>query len=714
MTIPFRNLSPLLNPKNIAIVGASEKHGSAGRLVIENLHFLRYQGEIFAINPKNETILGHPCYKNLESVGKPIDMVAILIGAPHVMSILEQMKQFNIPACWCLASGFSESGSEGKKLQKEISSYCRDNNILLCGPNCIGVANMADKYAAFSVAINPNLRAGGVSAVMQSGAILMGLANSARFGFRYLISAGNQAVLDVSDYIGYLTTDPETKVIIAFVEGIPDAQKFINSVRAAYKAGIPVLILKVGRSEGAQRAVQAHTGSLAGSDAVLDAVLKKEGVIRLNSLDELVEAAELFVASPLPESDGVGLLSLSGGQIGLVEDLSQGLNLNFSKLNDETLTALHQILPTFSTIANPVDAWGNGDLEKTYPGCVSAVASQSDIGLIAMSRDTPLGAAEREVEQSLRIAESAVQVKKENKKAVLMFSNFSGNFDTKVENYLRDEGVPYLQGTQEALQAIHTFEEYAAFRRRPAAEIGKNPISASKLVEWKKRFHESTEPLTETESRSLLSAYGIQGPHETVASTKEVAADEAEKIGFPVVLKILSPDIQHKTECGGVKVGLQTRQDVRDAFDQIIDSAHAYKPDARIDGVIIQEMISSDSIEVILGVINDPAFGPVVVFGSGGILVELVKDSALAIPPLSSEEATRMVNQTRGSKLLKGYRGKPASDVTALVDAIVSLSFFAVDFTDEISALDVNPLMVLPDGKGVRAVDILIERTSKK
>ncbi|NMB94408.1 MAG: acetate--CoA ligase family protein [Flexilinea flocculi] len=713
MTTSFRNLRPMLNPKSIAIIGASEKHGSAGRLVLENLHFLGYQGEIFAINPKNETVLGHPCYKDLKSVNKPIDMVAILIGAPHVKSILEQMKELQIPACWCLASGFSESGDEGKKLQKEIAAFCEENHILLCGPNCIGVANMTDKFAAFSVAINPNLRTGGVSAVMQSGAILMGLANSARFGFRYLISAGNQAVLDISDYIGYLATDPETKVILAFVEGIPNAEKFVDAVRAAFHAGKPVLMLKVGRSEGAQRAVQAHTGSLAGSDSVLDAVLQKEGVIRLNSLDELVQAAELFAVAPLPKTDGIGLLSLSGGQIGLVEDLSQGMNLNFSKLSDETLAALHEILPSFSTVSNPVDAWGNGDLEKMYPGCVAAVASQSDISLIAMSRDTPLGVADREIEQSMRIAESAVRVKNEFKKAVLLFSNFSGNFDPKVEEFLRKEAIPYLQGTQEALQAIQAFEKYAAFRRKPAPEAAKNPITSDKLAAWKKRFETTTEPLDEVEGRALLADYGIDGPHESVASTKEAAADVAEKIGFPVVLKILSPDIRHKTECGGVKIGLKNRQEVSDAFDQIMKSAHAYKPEARLEGVIVQEMISPDSVEVILGIMNDPTFGPVVVFGSGGILVELMKDSTLAIPPFTRQEAGEMINRTRGSKLLKGFRGKPAADFDALCDALVGLSFLAVDFADHIAALDINPLMVLPNGKGVRAVDVLMERTSK-
>ena len=338
MTYPFKDLTPMLEPKSIAVLGASERHGSAGRLVMENLEFLGYQGKIYPINPKNETVLGHKCYKSLEEVGEPIDMVAILIGAKNVLPTLQTMKKLGIPACWVLASGFSESGEEGKKLQQEVSDYAKENDLLVLGPNCIGIANLPGKSATYSVAINPKIKAGNISVVMQSGAILMGLANAARCGFRYLISAGNQAVLETSDFIGYLAQDPGTKVICTFVEGIKDAPKFIAAVRAAYAAGKPVIMLKVGRSEAAQRAVQAHTGSLAGSDKVLDAVLKREGVIRVNSLDELVETAELFSACPLPKNDGIGMLSLSGGQIGVVGDLSQGMGAQFPQI----LTGSHR------------------------------------------------------------------------------------------------------------------------------------------------------------------------------------------------------------------------------------------------------------------------------------------------------------------------------------------------------------------------------------
>lgn len=706
----FQDLTPLLSPKSIAIIGASERHGSAGRLVLENLHFLGYTGEIYAVNPKNESVLGHPCYKDLESIGKPVDMVAILLGAKNVLPILQSMKKLGIPAAWALASGFSESGPEGAALQKEIAAYAKENNLLLLGPNCIGILNMFDHSATYSVAINPKIQPGNVSVVMQSGAILMGLANSARFGIRYLISCGNQAALEVSDFIGYLAEDKQTKVIVTFIEGIPDTRKFVDALRAAYKAGKPVLLVKVGRSEAAQRAVQAHTGSLAGSDTVLDAVLNREGAIRVNSLDELVETTELFLGCPLPENDGVGLISLSGGQIGLVSDLSQGLGLNFPPFSEEAIAELRQVLPAFTTISNPLDAWGTGDLEKMYPACAAITAAQENVGIIAMSRDTPIGVAPREIEQSMRIAEVAAEIKEKTGKGVFLFSNFSGSFDPTVESYLREHGIPYLQGTQEAVHALQAFENYATKRRTPAEPVEESPVSSERLAQLKKRFSDNSAPLTEVESRELLAAYGIRGPKEIVASTAGSAVQAANDIGYPVVLKILSPDIQHKTECGGVKVNLKNADEVSAAFSQIFESAKKYNPNALLEGVLVQEMISSDAVEVILGVVHDPNYGPVVVYGSGGILVEILKDSVLSVPPVSKKEAQKMVSQTKGIKLLQGFRGSKKSDVDALANAIVNVSYLARDFADEIAALDINPLMVLPEGKGVCAVDALIER----
>jgi acyl-CoA synthetase (NDP forming) len=545
--------------------------------------------------------------------------------------------------------------------------------------------------------------------VVQSGAICLGLANAARFGFRTLISSGNEAVLDSADYIGHLAGDPHTDVILAFLEGITSPGRFATAAEAAAEAGKPILVVKVGRSEMARRTVQAHTGSLAGSDRVVDAAFRRLGIVRLDTLDELLEAAELFVTCSLPDGDGVGLLSLSGGQIGLIADLAQDLGLTFPDFSAEVQRALEEILPPFSPVVNPLDAWGSGDLEATYPACVDVVAREAGVDLLAVSRGTPEGVAEREVEQSLAVADAAVEAAETTGKPVLMFSNLCAGFQPEVKRRLDEGGVPYLQGTRETLRAVQAFVDYAAFRRARGEEAAVGSPSPPSLPRWRERLREGAGSLSEVEARQLLVDYGIPAPEERMARSADEAAEAARSIDYPVVLKVLSPDIQHKTEIGGLRVGLADEAAVRSAFREVMDAARERRPDADVEGVLIQEMITEDAVEVIVGLLRDADFGPVVVFGSGGILVELFEDSSLRFPPLSRSEARGMIEETKAAQLLAGFRGKPAADVDALIDALVRVSQLAVDLGDRIAALDVNPLLVLPAGKGVRAVDALVE-----
>ncbi len=709
---PFPDLSPLLSPNAIAVVGASERHGSAGRLVLENLRSLGYEGAVYGVHPKYSKVLDFPCFPNLKSLPGPVESVAVLLAAEKVLPALQAAAEVGAQAAWVLASGFAEAGPEGKARQAELTRFAEETGLLVCGPNCIGVANLVDRVATYSVALSPATCAGGVSAVVQSGAICLGLANAARFGLRYLISSGNEAVLDSADYIGYLAGDASTHVIIAFIEGIRSPQKFEVAAQAAAEAGKPILLVKVGHSVAARQAVQAHTGSLAGADAVHDAVFRRLGVVRLDTLDELVEAAELFVTCPLPEGDGVGLLSLSGGQIGLVADLAEDLELKFPTFSEEAQQALAQILPPFSPIANPLDAWGSGDLERTYPRCVEVVSWEENIHLLAVSRDTPPAVASREAEQSLAVAGAAVRAARETGKPVLLFSNLSAGFHPEAKKLLAEGGVPYLQGTGETLRAIEAFVRYAAFRRCMGKPRAVGCLSPLDLPDWRRKLQLVRGALSEVEGRRLLAAYGIPGPREAVAATAEEAVTAADSIGYPVVLKVLSPDIQHKTEIGGVRAGLQNERAVATAFREVMEVARRHHPRARLEGALIQEMISPGAVEVILGVLRDPDFGPVVVFGSGGVLVELLEDSSLRLPPLSREDALEMIRETRGARLLQGFRGRPPADVAALAGALVRLSQLALDLGDLIAALDINPLMVLPAGQGVRAVDVLMEVVS--
>jgi acyl-CoA synthetase (NDP forming) len=696
----------------LAVVGASKRPGSAGRLVLENLRHLGYEGAVYAVHPRHDEVLGFPCYPDLRSLPGPVDSVAVLLGADQVLPVLEEAVEARAEAAWVLASGFGEAGEEGRAREAELVRLAEDSGLMVCGPNCIGVANLVDGVATYSVALSPKTQAGPVSAVVQSGAICLGMANAARFGLRYLVSIGNEAVLDSADYIGYLAHDARTEVIAAFLEGIRSPERFVAAAEAAAGKGKPILAVKVGRSEIARKTVQAHTGSLAGSDRVVDAAFHRLGVMPLDTLDELLEAAELFVTCPLPAGDGVGLLSLSGGQIGLIADLAQDLGLDFPAFSAEAKTALEKILPPFSSIANPLDAWGSGDLEATYPACVDVVSQEDDVHLLAVSRDTPVDVAGREVEQSLAVAQAAVKAARGTGKPVLLFSNLCAGFDPQVKRVLDEGGVPYLQGTRETLRAIQAFLGYGEFRRRRAEIVETGSPSPANLPWWRRRLEEGA--LSEVEGRRLLGDYGIRGPEERVAASADAAVEAARTIGFPVVLKILSPDIHHKTEIGGVRVGLGDDQAVRSAFQEVLAAARERHPDADLQGVLIQEMVGDDAVEVIVGLLQDADFGSVVVFGSGGILVELFKGSSLRLPPLSRRDAREMIQETQAARLLTGFRGRPAADVEALVDALVRVSQLAVDLGDLIAALDINPMMVLPEGEGVRAVDALVEVVSSR
>jgi acyl-CoA synthetase (NDP forming) len=462
----------------------------------------------------------------------------------------------------------------------------------------------------------------------------------------------------------------------------------------------------------ARQAVQAHTGSLAGSDAVFDAVCRRSGVVRLETLDELVEAVDLFSTCPPPAGPGVGLLSLSGGQIGLVADLVEDLELTFPPLSDRGRQALSRILPAFSPIANPLDAWGSGDLENTYPRCVQVVAQERDVHLLAVSRDTPHEVAQREIDQSLAVARTAVDIRRQTGKPVVLFSNFAAGVQAEVKSCLREGGVPYLQGTRESLRAVQSFLWYAGWRRARGGAAGVRsgrPADLGDPARHRQRLVEGGA-LTELAGRRLLAAYWIPGVGERAAATVEDAVTAAREIGYPVVLKILSPEIQHKTEIVGVVVGIESDDGVRAAYQAVMGAARAHHRTTELAGVLVQEMVPAGSIETILGVMRDPQFGPVIVFGSGGILVELVRDSVLRLPPLDLVQAHEMIAGTKVARLLGGFRGRVPADTAALADALVRLSWLAVDLGDSLASLEINPLMVLPRGRGVSAVDVLIER----
>jgi acyl-CoA synthetase (NDP forming) len=476
----MKDLSPLLKPKTIAVVGASEKFG-AGSLVIENLHTLGFQGKIVPINPKYKELFGWPCYPSLGEVprGEKIDCVAILLGYQQVIPVLEEAAQRDIHGAWAFASGFAETGEAGARLQAELWRICAENKIFFCGPNCVGYANLQDRVGTYSAPISPTLRKGGVSAVGQSGSIILALANSNRgIGFNYLISSGNEAVVDLTDYIEYLLEDDRTEVIITFIETIRRPDSFIKACERAADIGKPIIAVKVGKSEIARRVALSHTGALTGADRIQDALFKKLGVVRVDDLDQLLETAEAFARcrKRLPKGDGVGAIAVSGGEIALISDLAEGLSFRFAPLSSKARMELRKRLPSFTAIGNPLDGWGSGDLVETYPACLEVLAKEDDVDLILVSQDSPSGMAEKQVNQYADVARAAVRAAGSGK-PVVAFSHVSGGLDSTIRQIFEQGNIPFLQGTRESLLAIHHLIAYAQFLKNTKHNMKKIPTS---------------------------------------------------------------------------------------------------------------------------------------------------------------------------------------------------------------------------------------------
>jgi acetyltransferase len=575
----------------------------------------------------------------------------------------------------------------------------------------VGYANLHGRVGMYSAPISPTLKKGRVSAIAQSGSVILALANSNRgVGFSMLISSGNEAVLDAADYLAYLLEDENTEVIITFLEGIRRPEPFIQVCERAAELCKPIITVKVGRSELAQGAALTHTGALTGSDGVHDALFKKLGVIRVEDLDQLLETAEVFVRckNRLPKGNGVGLMTVSGGEIGLIGDLTERLSFSFPSLSVEAQEELKKRLPPFTPISNPLDAWGSGDLSESYPACLEILGKEEGMDLIAISQDSPPGMAEKQVNQYTGVAKAAVRAASSGK-PIIAFSHISGGLDPTIKRILDEGNIPFLQGTRESLLAIHHLMEYAHFLRKRDTQGKSWGQSPRDLKVMKQNLKGERRILPDGQAKEILRAYGIQVAKELLTKTVDQALEATRQLGYPVVLKGQSPQIPHKTEAGLVRLNVRDESELRISFDGITANARAYHPKAMLEGILIQEMIPAEAVEVIVGISRDVSFGPVIVFGLGGIWVELLKDTTLKLPPLTPEDARSMISGIKGKSLLEGFRGREPSDIDSLVKVLVQAGRMSVDLKDVMISLDLNPLMVLSGGKGVRVVDVVME-----
>jgi len=703
------SLAPLLLPESIAVVGASPKFGGVGGTVMHYLKKFGYQGKVYPINPKYGDILGWECFPSLVDIPGEVDCALLGIPAKLIKKTITDACSNNVKSAIITSSGFAELGPDGKRLQQEIVDIAREGDMRLCGPNCNGIVNFNSKATlCFSKFLDADqINTGNVGFVSQSGALggaFVDRAQDRNLGFSYYIAPGNESDLEVVDFISFLIDDPNTSVIAAYVEQIRDGKKFARVARKATEKGKPIIVFKVGVTQTGAKAAASHTGALAGDDLVYNAFFKQNGVIRVNTYDDLIETTLAFSKSRLPRGNRVGIISSSGGGAIDLSDKSEICNLKIPPLTKKTKKELGELLPAFANLDNPVDlTWGafrGGPEEEIEMFKCIAQDDNFDVIIFMMS----MVAGERARMRAGTMVDTAKAVDKS------FFAWWApGNLAQPAYEVLDAEGscISLFKSSERCITAIKAMVYYAKFQKQFKARNNQTELAIDTSIARKQTagLLGGKDALTEFQSKSLLSCYDIPVSREKVARTEDQAVAYAKEL-YPVALKISSSQIAHKTEAGGIFLNLTDEQQVRDAYNQIIANAKNYNPDAQIDGVLVAEMVP-DGTEIIVGLKKDPAFGMTLVFGLGGIFVEVLKDVSLRTLPITREDAFDMISEIRSYDLLKGVRGSNKADIDAIVDLLVKMSALGIDFQDDIDAIDLNPVIVFDEGKGVKVVDAL-------
>jgi acetyltransferase len=670
------------HPRSIAIVGASNKSGKPGGRPVMALRKRGYAGKVYPINPSYEEVEGYRCYPTLLDVPGDVDMAIISLPAESVLETLRQCAAKDVKVVVIFSAGFSEVGAEGIELQERVRDLASENNMRVLGPNCLGLINSANSVTAsfaFIADLEP-VTPGTVAFVSQSGAfgaMMYAQATEAGVGFSSFTSVGNEAEAEFSDFVGYLLDTPETHLIGGYLEGAKDGDKLRHVAEKALRMKKPILILKVGRTGAGARAASSHTGSLAGDDQIYDAFFKEYRGRR------------------------VAILGGSGGQGVLLADRCERLGLSVPEITGATREKLEQCLPNFASARNPIDLTAQGGRDtSTWGKCLRVLVDDPGI-------DVVLAQAFFREETGMRVAEELVEICRSTSKPVVLMTHHrdDSEYISKCIALVEGAGIPILTDGLQAAEAVAKLCWYHEKARRAGdAESVPPRILPGEGIDSLIR---SQERLTEFECKRILNCYGIPVTSEALATSADMAVEQARELGYPVALKIQSGEILHKTEARGIRLDLASDGDVRAAYGEVVASSKRFSPDATVQGVLVQEMVR-EGVEVIIGTTKDPVFGHVIMFGLGGIFVEALGDVSFRIAPVTRRDAEEMIREIKGHRVLQGMRGKPAADVDAIVEAILRVSQLVTDYADDIEELDINPLVVFSEG--AKAVDALVTR----
>ncbi|MFK4492247.1 acetate--CoA ligase family protein [Bradyrhizobium sp. USDA 336] len=711
-------INQLFQPESVAIVGASQKGGFATE-ILTNIKKWGFLGEVVAVNPRYTQIAGVQCYPSLKAIPHPVGLAIVAIPSKAIPEVLEDCEAARVRAIQIISSGFAEQAGDGASKQRLLMDWAARTGIPVVGPNCFGLMNAANRLMAVPLDFH-TMKAGGISSILQSGTLVYSLIVpllARGIGIGRVVTVGNEACLDVADFIDYFADDEDTRVITSYCEQIRRPVEFIKACEHAADKGKPIVMIKIGRSEKARQAALAHTGSLVGSDVAIDAVLKRLGVIRVDTVDDLIETAVALSSTKRPRGRRVAFASFSGTAASILSDVADTYGIEFPALPEPAKARLEAVFPEFGNVGNPLDLTAQGGYDThIIDESLSTLATCGAYDMVIWGRGFPscLDMSSALGQALKRAATSAPEV------VFPILSLAGGHFytsldpkDTMVEPKPDFDGMSFLQGLAPGLKALSSLIDYAEFQRdrkpgdRLSVQRGRRSANYSEAL---RILHEAKDNvLTEREGKRLLALYGIPVTREALATRADEAARIARRLNFPVVMKVESAEIVHKTDVGGVVLNIPSAEKAAEEFEQIMSSVRSHRPEAKIAGVVVQEMAKSGP-EIMLGATFDPQFGPVVAFGLGGIWVEALKDVQVLLPPFDAADVQAAIGRLRGASVLHGARGGGKTDLDGLANCIVNFGTLCTDLAEEISEIDINPVILSASGAGLSAVDCLVAK----
>lgn len=690
------NLDVFFTPRSIVVVGASRTPGKVGHDVLADLISSGFKGEIVVVNPGTDSILDIPCYPDLATYGKAVDLAVIVVHRDMVLTAIKESIDAGVQGIVVISAGFRELGKEGFEIEKQMVDICRRRAVRLLGPNCLGIINTYHDLNASFAGRYPEK--GGISIFSQSGAVcaaMLDLCATRHLGVSKMVSIGNKADINEIDLLLWLAKDDETKVIVGYLEDISAGDAFVKAAEEAADVK-PVIILKSGTTPTGLKAAASHTGVLAPVDSAYGAAFRRSGVVQADTFDELIDFSAALAMQPLPKGDRVLIITNAGGPGIMAADAVEKSGLKVAILENRTITLLREKLPRESAVNNPIDVLGDADPGRYGDAIKSAQADSSvDAILLIMTPQTMT----RPADTAMAVAEAV-----DGSKPVL--ASFMGGKDVLPGRHeLSAAGLPDFDSPERAVGALKAMYGYASWKNRPPRQITQFRVNRRRVERIiTRRLRTGRYTVGEIKGKDILSAYGFKIPGGSLAGDQEEAIEIAERIGYPVALKIASPNILHKSDLGGIQLNLTNSEEVEDAYDLMMLKIKKRAPDAQIDGMYVEEMIPR-GLEVILGMNRDPQFGPMLMFGLGGIYIEVLKDVAFNLAPITESEAVQMLRSTRSYSMLEGRKEKYGIDIYAVAQGLQRISQLTTDFP-QITDLDINPFIVGNEGTEPVVADV--------